>query len=318
MQSLVSVIVPIYNVENYIEKCLQSILSQSYENLEVLLVDDGTKDNSIAVIEMLLDERCRVLHKENGGLSSARNYGILHAHGDYIFFVDSDDWLEVDAIETLMKTLEKYDADIVQGSAKYCYPNLIQIDGFEEGFVEDPLFEYFKQQNIKTYVWNKLYKHEVIKDIIFQEGYVNEDVIFTYQVMKKHPRVYNINHPIYNYIQRETSIVHQSTMTKRMRVFQAHDYVLEDCKNQMEMYNFALFHKYISCIYIACDAINGDLTYSKEEWAALKRLMSNIKNELIYSDLKHYIEKNKKIMYMTSNISMHLTAWIIRLWRKKR
>lgn len=159
MNDLVSIIVPVYNVENYIFKCLSSIINQSYKNLEILIVDDGSEDNSINIAKELIDGRCVILKKENGGLSSARNYGLKRATGSYIMFVDSDDWLEKNAIELLLTNIKKNNADIVQGEAIYFYENHKKIDELAYGLIEnDKLIEYFRQTQIKTYVWNKLYK----------------------------------------------------------------------------------------------------------------------------------------------------------------
>ena len=115
---LISVIVPVYNVEKYLGKCVDSILAQTYENLEIILVEDGTKDNSGAICDAYAakDSRIRVIHKENGGLSSARNAGMDIARGEYFGFVDSDDWIEPKMYETLLNLAEKYHADLVCGS----------------------------------------------------------------------------------------------------------------------------------------------------------------------------------------------------------
>ena len=111
---LISVIVPVYNVEQYLPKCIDSILAQTYENLEIILVEDGTKDSSGVICDEYAakDARIRVIHKENGGLSSARNAGMEIARGEYFGFVDSDDWIEPEMYENLMALAQKYDADV--------------------------------------------------------------------------------------------------------------------------------------------------------------------------------------------------------------
>ena len=115
---LISVIVPVYNVEKYLGKCVDSILAQTYENLEIILVEDGTRDGCGAICDAYAakDPRVRVIHKENGGLSSARNAGMDIARGEYFGFVDSDDWIEPETYETLLNLAEKYNADLVSGS----------------------------------------------------------------------------------------------------------------------------------------------------------------------------------------------------------
>ena len=114
---LLSVIIPVYNVEDYVARCVDSVLNQTYGNLEVILVDDGAKDSSGDICDTLAlkDSRVRVIHKENGGLSSARNVGLDMATGEYITFVDSDDWLEADGYEHLMELMERYQVKLVCG-----------------------------------------------------------------------------------------------------------------------------------------------------------------------------------------------------------
>lgn len=110
----ISVIVPVYNVEKYIRQCLESIINQTYKNLEIIIVNDGTRDNSMKIVEEYLsDERIRVINKENGGISSARNRGIEEATGEYVSFVDSDDWLEIDLYERIVQILEGNKVDII-------------------------------------------------------------------------------------------------------------------------------------------------------------------------------------------------------------
>ena len=122
--SLISVIVPIYNVEKYLDRCVDSIINQTYKNLEIILVDDGSPDNCLAICDSWAekDRRIKVIHKENGGVSSARNSALDIASGDYIGFVDSDDWIEPDMYEILIKNAKKYDADISRcaGLLDYC------------------------------------------------------------------------------------------------------------------------------------------------------------------------------------------------------
>lgn len=122
--SMLSVIVPVYKVEPFLKRCVDSIIHQTYKNLEIILVDDGSPDNCGAICDEYAnkDDRIKVIHKENGGQSSARNVGIAIAKGDYIAFVDSDDWIDSDMYETLIGLAEKYDADIAEGSYRFYRP----------------------------------------------------------------------------------------------------------------------------------------------------------------------------------------------------
>ncbi|MDR0485368.1 MAG: glycosyltransferase, partial [Elusimicrobiota bacterium] len=115
MASEISVIIPVYNVEAYLRRCLDSVVNQTFKNLEIICVDDGTKDNSVSILEEYAarDGRIRIFHKENGGLSSARNYGLKYATAPYIAFLDSDDWLELDALEISYRTMRESGADLI-------------------------------------------------------------------------------------------------------------------------------------------------------------------------------------------------------------
>ena len=136
----VSVIVPIYNVERYLDRCLTSIINQTYKNLEIILVNDGSTDNSreIAKGYTTLDNRVKLYDKQNGGLSDARNYGINKATGDYVLYVDSDDWLDITMINTMIEEVKKYNADVVQVDFYYAY---------EDHLLYDDRFVRFLQNN---------------------------------------------------------------------------------------------------------------------------------------------------------------------------
>ena len=123
MKKLISIVLPIYNVENYIEKCMESVLNQTYKNIEIILVDDGSPDNCPIICDQYVkeDNRVKVVHKENGGLSDARNAGIKVANGDYITFIDSDDYVDKDYVEFLYNTIEETDADIAIGGHRVIY-----------------------------------------------------------------------------------------------------------------------------------------------------------------------------------------------------
>ena len=194
MKPLVSIIVPVYNVEKYIRSCVDSILTQTYENLQVILVDDGTLDNSGKICDEFAkkDNRVTVIHKENGGLSSARNEGLDVASGDYIMFVDGDDYLADNAVEILLSANEKYDADFVQFE-------LIHTEC--EDYIKNSVNEKYNVQIItdldKMY-WKmyetvgsgesactKLYKKHLFDGLKFKEGIIHEDVYFTLFMLQK-------------------------------------------------------------------------------------------------------------------------------------
>ena len=194
MEDLISIIVPVYNVEKYIKKCIDSIINQTYKNLEIILVDDGSPDNCGKICDEYAekDKRIKVIHKENGGLSDARNAGIKIARGCYIGFVDSDDWIDKNMYEKLYKTLKEKDADIA--CCKLIrYKNTIEkiSKKFDGRIVEYDQRQYIKKffkidsQECVYYAWNKLYKRQVIDKEQYPIGLTSEDVVGTYKALLK-------------------------------------------------------------------------------------------------------------------------------------
>lgn len=209
----ISVIVPVYKVEQYLNRCVDSILNQTYTDLEIILVDDGSPDNCPAICDdyAAQDARVKVIHKKNGGLSSARNAGLDAAHGDYIAFVDSDDWVDPEMYEALIKLAEEHDADIVQSEYRFYRPwktenKILDCDnrGTVDCYTNMEALEalYFGPQmfdGITIMVWTKIYKAELLKDIRFVEGYIHEDVEFTPRVLYAAKKIIKYNKSFYNY-----------------------------------------------------------------------------------------------------------------------
>ena len=194
MNRLVSVIVPIYKVEQYLTHCVNTIVNQSYSNLEIILVDDGSPDNCGKMCDEFAsqDSRIKVIHKQNGGLSDARNAGIDVATGDYITFVDSDDYVMPNMIESLMKVIVNANADIVQCNYIRSKNDFIgepqhessQSDKFTVYF-EDKMSAYLKDNKINTVVWGKIYKRSLFNEIRNPVGRLHEDVFTTYNFRQR-------------------------------------------------------------------------------------------------------------------------------------
>ena len=223
MNKKVSVIVPIYKVENYINRCIESIIKQTYTNLEIILVDDGSPDNCGKIADEYAnkDTRIKSVHKANGGLSDARNYGMQYATGDYTLFVDSDDWLKENMIQVMIDSMNYYNSDIVQVGFYYAYEKYLLFDDryYKEN---DPavildnkelMKELVINERVKNFAWGKLYKTELIKDLPFKKGVLFEDVFWAHKVMQRVNKYALINKPLCYYLQREDSIV--ATYTTR-------------------------------------------------------------------------------------------------------
>ena len=182
----ISVIIPVYNCEKFIEKCLQSLVNQTLTDIEIILVNDGSTDNSQKIIEKFSDTRIKLINKKNGGQSSARNVGLDVANGEYIGFIDSDDWVDSDFFEKLYNTAKKYNADIAMtdfiriGPTKY--KKRLNIS---EEKIYEKIENKIKIANAlkEGCIWNKIYKKEILTGLKFNEGMYFEDGPFTIRAL---------------------------------------------------------------------------------------------------------------------------------------
>ena len=212
-KALISVIIPIYGVEKYLNQCIQSVVSQTYQNLEIILVDDGSQDACPRMCDMWAkkDTRIVVIHKENGGLSDARNAGMKVAIGQYIAFVDSDDWIEKEMYENMMNVLQNQNADIVECGTSYILNSkIIRRTGIPEMRLysrKECMKELLSENAFHQTVWNKLYKKECIGKIKFEVGKCNEDEFWTYRVFNNIEKAVSLPECYYQYRQRNDSIM---------------------------------------------------------------------------------------------------------------
>lgn len=211
---LLSVIVPIYKVERTMDRCIQSIVEQTYKNLEIILVNDGSPDNCPYLCEIWKkkDDRISVIHKKNGGLSSARNAGLACANGDYIAFIDSDDFLEIQAFEKMIFSMEKDNSDMVICNF-WCY---IEKSGmkqaaykFKDICYKDIIFSMLMEY-VPTSAWCKIIKRTIMfsgEGILFEEGRQYEDTIPSFKQALLAKKVSIVSEPLYYYVENENSIV---------------------------------------------------------------------------------------------------------------
>ena len=227
---LISVIVPVYNVAPYLTRCLDSIVMQTWQNLEIILVDDGSRDDSGGICDRYAarDARIRVIHKENGGLSSARNAGLDIAAGEYVGFVDSDDWIEPDTYTAMLELMEKYNAQLVC-AGRY------DVDGGtgekrvglcpsrEECVSAEALVgRIFLWDHCDSSACDKLYRRELFQGIRYPEGRVCEDVPVTYRVALRAQRTVLCDRPLYNYYHRSGSISKGAGITEKTFHYSQH------------------------------------------------------------------------------------------------
>ena len=247
----VSVIVPFYNVEKYIDKCLNSLVSQTLEDIEIIIVNDGSKDNSETIAKEYSSkykDKIIYLEKENGGLSDARNYAIPYATGEYIAFLDSDDYVEIDMYEQMYEKAKKENADIVECDFLWEYPNeKIESKGRIYKDKHDILL------NARVVAWNKLIKKELIEKtkVKFPYGLRYEDVEFFYKLIPYINKLDIVNKPFVHYVQRDNSISNsQNSRTKEIIDildnvinYYKENAIYEEYRNELE-YNYA---RYILC-----------------------------------------------------------------------
>lgn len=213
----VSIIVPIYKVEQYLRRCVDSLINQTYSNLEIILVNDGSPDQSGLIADQYqeMDARIKTIHKENGGLSDARNVGMKEVTGEFTMFVDSDDWIANDAIEKMVDHSLKYQADIVQAAFYYAYDDKLLIDNRYYQPTDKPtmlnnqslMYELVRNEKVKNFAWGKLYRTNIIKDLPFMKGVLFEDVFWAHDVMHQVNHYVMIHEPLIYYFQRDDSIV---------------------------------------------------------------------------------------------------------------
>ena len=233
----ISVIVPVYKVEPYLRKCLDSIVNQTYKNLQIILVDDGSPDNCGAVCDEYAakDRRIEVVHQKNGGLSAARNAGLKLADGNYIGFVDSDDWIELDMYDYLLKNALKYQADIAVCGRVERYRDKSVFRGWEQLEIlntEQALETLLKNDIMQNFVWDKLYKRNLFDDVWFPIGKTFEDIAVMHRLFARAARVICLPDIGYNYLQRDGSIVSDVSLANRVNHYIAakkrYDEMIED------------------------------------------------------------------------------------------
>lgn len=242
MMDLISIIVPVYNVSSYLEKCLDSIVNQSYSNLEIILVDDGATDNSGIICDTysVKDKRIKVIHKENGGLSSARNAGIDIARGKYFAFIDSDDWIEFDFIELLYNSMKLDNADISQCSfIQERGEHLSDINRVEEVKLITGVDAIENLYNKHTYIdtvvsWNKLYNRKLFDEIRYPEGMINEDEAIIHEILYGVNKVAINESTLYHYTIRDNSITKSEYNIKKLDSITAFEKRLDFLKKNKE------------------------------------------------------------------------------------
>lgn len=254
MNSLVSIIVPVYNVEKYIRRCLNSIINQTYKNLEIILIDDGSTDDSGKICDEYAKEDNRIIvkHNTNRGVSYARNYGIKLANGQYLSFIDPDDYVDLDYIENLLRPMREDDYDLVVCNIKHMYINKVVNNNFKVNTLTNNYYKDFYLLDIlRATPVNKLFKSNIIKlfDLKFFENIsYSEDRIFNYHYGNHVKKYKYVNKAMYNYCHREETSL---SKLKTLKSFKSALIALEEeksflLKNDIQNKTFILTNSAIS------------------------------------------------------------------------
>lgn len=323
MEPKVSVVVPMYKVEPYLCRCVDSIRKQTYTNLEIVLVNDGSPDRSGEIAEQYAarDERIQVIHKPNGGLSDARNAGMRSVTGAYTVFVDSDDWLNESMIETLVEHAEKYKADVVQSAFYYAYDDHLLYDNryFAQG---DPpivlgrqelMAELVMNEKVKNFAWGKLYRTKLIQDIPFRKGVLFEDIFWAYQVIHRIRSYVIVHRPMYFYYQRADSIVASYTprnldmirgLKERHRFIERHYHHLTD-------------ESYKAIVKASLTHYNLLLANRKKDKGGVHRKKVRAYIQAHYAKLKTAVEHDAELKRQLQFFMLHPYVNILYLARNK-
>ena len=246
----ISVIVPVYNVENYIYRCLNSLMNQTADDYEVIVVNDGTKDHSQNIIDEFVEKssvfKCYI--KENGGLSDARNYGIQRAAGEYLLFVDADDFVEPNLIERCLNQISQYDVLIFE--YKQIFENSGKNEIIHNKFEENKIYSLNTNPeilcNINNCAWNKCYRKDLFNDIEYPKGYLYEDLGTTYLLLDKCEKIGFINEPLLDYIQDREGNITGSVSPKLFDIFAMCQKNIDYFKNKSD------YKKYAPHLQILC------------------------------------------------------------------
>lgn len=288
----ISVIIPMYKVEKYLKKCIESVIKQTYTNLEIILVDDGSPDNCGEICEEYKkkDSRIKVIHKENGGLSDARNKGIDVATGKYVTFIDSDDFIEKNYVEFLYNLIQKYNADISIGSHKIIYNNIIIDKSTYKEFSENSekiLEKILYDDGVDLSAWGKLYKIKLFDGIRFPKGRLYEDSATIYKLIHLANVIAVSSRPIYNYVMRNNSISQGDFNLKKMELItstnEMTDFIKKEYPNLEMACNRRMMWAYLSTL--------SQLSKSKK------------RNKEVEKQLLYYIKKNRNKVLKDKKIS---------------
>lgn len=311
----ISVIVPVFNAEKTLERCVNSIINQTYSKFEIILVDDGSLDNSPQICDEYAkkDSRIKVIHQENGGVSKARNVGLSNATGEWILFVDSDDLIDCELCEKVYDCAIEKKSDIVMfGFSKFREGEQIK-SNFDDSVCrllnKDEAMGLLSDPNIGNYSWNKLFKRNLFKGVYYPEGRVYEDLATTYKIVDRASNVCLLETKLYYYYQSDDSITH--TITKK--------HVTDEFEQRFEQYNFLIEHNYEAAKFVREELLADALQYCIYcPYEPSNSTYANASNVILGSKkVKQIFGGTYKIMYRIYLISIPLFNFVCCLLKKR-
>lgn len=307
MNNKISVIIPVYKVEEFLDDCVQSVIAQTHRNTEIILVDDGSPDNCPAMCDGWAekDNRIKVIHKPNGGLSDARNAGLDVATGDYISFVDSDDWILPEMYEKMLFVMQKENADICACNIRSCYPDHEEVWGCKEYFTgksEQILDMLYSDTKYPVSAWNKLYKKECWEKLRFPAGKICEDAFTTYQLVHNAECIVQMPEAFYCYRIRPQSIMTSAFTIKRMDEEEAWRVNYQFVKMYYPMLYKKAFRFYLQKVHVLIRTISREQRkeYS-QQFEYLKKIM---KTNMIFLVFKSGLNWKYRIKFVLDYIQL--------------
>lgn len=316
--SLVSIVVPVYNVEQYVGRCVESLIAQTYKNIEIILVDDGSLDGSGVICDQYSgrDQRVLAIHKENGGLSDARNEGIRHVKGKWITFVDSDDFVHPDYIRILYQNVTAYDADISICQYVQTKGGIIKGGIKENTEIYDKAvgMEKLLYQNISTSACAKMYKVELFQDNLFPYGKLYEDVVTVFEAFRRAGRIVLTRGVLYYYYFRGDGIVRTSFTEKKLDYIGNTQYILKEIKREFPSLEKAALSRALWADMHVVVQIGRDKRYSgiqSELWEEIKKYRGTVLRD------KKCRLQNKAVMLL-SFLGKGVTCGVYRFCRSMK
>lgn len=315
---LFSIVIPIYNVEQYLDRCIQSVLSQNYSNYEIILVNDGSTDTSLAICNryyQLYPHKIKLINKQNEGLSYARRDGFKQAMGDYTLFIDSDDYISKDYLTNSYKQIMDNNLDILLPNIILHYSDHNQV--FFTDLKEDIVYTSFDILKkivlnivLKDYVWGKIYRTSLIKLHYFSRTQIFEDVCFTYRIVKNSKRIAFSNHIDYFYVQRENSILTSCFNEKKLVLLDNVKEMYDDLI-KLNILNHELHYRWIKTnimLFVSMTTIKTNMSVKMNEY------YKSVIYEMKKADFgnKYFTFKDKIIL---SLVKLHLSQLLVFYYR---